>query len=95
MTDYQLDDGSFTVRENKEAQKLFDTNAIKIDIKAETSTADEKAVQALVTEYNKITLSSLFSGVYQLMPKEQFVSDGISMPETSMNCLISREPEKM
>lgn len=85
LTDYQLDDGSFVVRENKEAQKLFDTNALKIDIKGEVSTADAKAVQAVVTEYNKITLSSLFSGVYQLMPKEQFVSDGIYQEANARN----------
>ena len=85
LTDYQLDDGSFVVRENKEVQKLFDTNALKIDIKGEVSTADEKAVQAVVTEYNKITLSSLFSGVYQLMPKEQFVSDGIYQEANARN----------
>lgn len=85
LTDYQLDDGSFVVRENKDAQKMFDIDEIKIDIKGEVSTADEKAVQALVTEYNKITLASLFSGVYQLMPKEQFVSDGIYQEANARN----------
>lgn len=85
LTDYQLDDGSFVVRENKEAQKLFDTNALKIDIKGEVSTADAKAVQAIVTEYNKITLSSLFSGVFQLMPREYFVSEDVYQEANARN----------
>lgn len=83
LVDYTLDDGSMVVTEDAAAQKMFYEEDFAIDLidavpaQGEALSEDGKAVQDLVGAYNEITLSSLFSGVYQLMPRAAFVSDAI------------------
>lgn len=91
LADYTLDDGSMVVSEDKAAQEMFYKEDFEVDVidavptQGESLSEDGKAVMDLVGEYNEITLSSLFSGVYQLMPREDFVSDGIYKEANARN----------
>ena len=91
LAEYKLDDGALVVTEDEAAQKMFYEEDFAIDLidavptQGEALSEDGKAVMDLVGAYNEITLSSLFSGVYQLMPREDFVSDGIYKEANARN----------
>lgn len=91
IVDNQLDANSFLIKEDEQAQSLFNMNNIQVSAALadssdrEVALSDEETVKSVVYEYNKITLSSLFSGVFQLMPREYFVSEDIYQEANARN----------
>ena len=91
IVDNQLDENAFLIKEDAQAQSLFNMNNIQVNAALadssdrEVALSDEETVKSVVYEYNKITLSSLFSGVFQLMPREYFVSEDVYQEANARN----------
>ena len=91
ITEHQIDEDSFEIRSNENTLSMFSIENMKMDVhntaatKMATQSDVDAEIENIIYGYNQTYLSSLFSGVYQLYPRENFSSDGIYQEANARN----------